>query len=53
MKKMMLFWSGHMSRIDNDSLPKAIICVVVKGQGRTGRPGIMWRDNLDYDTESG
>ena len=50
-KSSRLRWAGHVARIDENDLPKKILCTKPGGQGGRGRSKSRWIDGMKKDAK--
>jgi hypothetical protein len=41
--------AGHVRRMDEEALPRRIMCVAPRGKRKTGRPKARWREEVGKD----
>jgi hypothetical protein len=46
-----LRWEGHVRRMDEEALPRRIMCVTPGGQRKMGRPKAHWREEVGKDAK--
>jgi hypothetical protein len=44
-----LRWAGHVARMDENCMPRRLMCVQPEGLRKVGRPRDRWRDEVEKD----
>jgi hypothetical protein len=44
-----LRWAGHVARIDENCVPRTLMCVQPEGLRKVRRPRARWRDEVGKD----